>query len=235
MLNRTRAKYLQNARLSLYRVTGIAEALELEETRTLEQHMGFHGQWEEHRRFQLDFAKRLGLVPNSRFIEIGCGPLTLGLPMMQYLDANRYTGIDVRPEVLNLSWQQVGKAGLSAKNPRLVISQSFGAQELPDDARADMMWSFSVLFHLTDALVDACFAQVARRLAPGGAYIANINPVQAESTWLQFPYNKRGVDFYRTAAARHGLKLEELGTLQSLGFTLDSIEKVNILLKLQHA
>ena len=132
MLNRTRAKYLQNARLSLYRVTGIAEALELEETRTLEQHMGFHGQWEEHRRFQLDFAKRLGLVPNSRFIEIGCGPLTLGLPMMQYLDADRYTGIDVRPEVLNLSWQQVGKAGLSAKNPRLVISQSFGAQELPD-------------------------------------------------------------------------------------------------------
>jgi hypothetical protein len=235
MLTQTRARYLQSARLSLYHLTGIGRALEIEETRTLERHMGFHGQWEEHRRFQLDFAKRIGLVPSARFIEIGCGPLTLGLPMIGYLDAGNYTGIDVRPEVLNLSWQQVGKAGLSAKNPRLVISQSFGAHELPGDARADMMWSFSVLYHLTDALVDACFAQVAHRLAPGACYIANINPVQDESTWLQFPFNRRDVGFYRGIAERHGLKLEELGTLQSLGFTLDAVEKVNILLKLQHA
>ncbi len=159
----------------------------------------------------------------------------MGLPLIEYLNAGNYTGIDVRPEVLNLSWQQIGKAGLSSKNPRLLISQSFGAQELPEDAQADMIWSFSVLFHLTDELVDACFGQIARRLSHDGAYYGNINPVQDESTWLQFPFNKRDVPYYCGVAERHGLKVTELGTLKSLGFTLDAMEKANILLKIQHA
>lgn len=232
LLSRTRAKYLQSARLALFDATGMAKALEERETLALEAHMGFRGQWDEHRRFQFDFAKRMGLQPSHRFIEIGCGPLTLGLLIMGYLDAGRYVGVDVRPEVLNLSWQQVGKAGLSSKNPRLLISRSFGVDELPGDARADMMWSFSVLYHLTDELVDQLFAQVAARLAPGGAYYANINPVQDESTWLQFPFNKRTVSFYRDISARHGLVLDELGTLESLGFRLLAVERFNILIKL---
>ena len=235
LLSRTRAKYLQSARLALFNATGMSKALDERELRTLEAHMGFRGQWEEHRRFQFDFAKQMGLKPSSTFIEVGCGPLTLGLLIIGYLDAGHYTGIDVRPEVLNLSWQQVGKAGHAAKNPRLVISRSFGLEELAANARADMMWSFSVLYHLTDALVDQLFAQVAARLQPGGAYYANINPAQEESTWLQFPFNARGVGFYREIATRHHLKLDELGTLESLGFRLPSIEKVNVLIKLSHA
>ena len=65
----------------------------------------------EHRRFQMDFAERMGMTRRTRFIEVGCGPLTLGLPLIEFLDANCYVGIDVRPEVLNLSWQQIGKQG----------------------------------------------------------------------------------------------------------------------------
>lgn len=231
MLSRTRAKYAQRLRLAVYDALCIGKALNEKETRELEAHMGFNGQWEEHRRFQLELARRMGLVPQSKFIEIGCGPLTLGLPMIEFLNAGNYTGIDVRPEVLNLSWQQVGKAGLSAKNPRLVISRSFGAEEIPFDDRVDMMWSFSVLFHLTDELVDELFAQISKRLTVDGSYYANINPAQDESTWLQFPFNKRPQSFYSETAARHGLNTEALGTLSSLGFRLQSIEKVNILLK----
>src|SRR5688500_8504932 len=150
MLDRTRSKLLHEARITAIRALGIQKALDEVELRTLERHMGFPGQWEEHRRFQLDFAERMGVTHRTRFIEIGCGPLTLGLPLIDFLDANCYIGIDVRPEVLNLSWQQIGKHGLSSKNPRLLISQSFGDEELPSDQKADMMWSFSVLYHLTD-------------------------------------------------------------------------------------
>jgi len=231
MLARTRAKFSQSVRLAIFKGAGIENALAEVETRQLEAHMGFQGQWEEHRRFQMEFARRMGLTPNSKFIEIGCGPLTLGLPMIDYLAAGNYIGIDVRPEVLNLSWQQVGKSGLSGKNPRLVISRSFGAEELPADTRANMMWSFSVLYHLTDELVDRLFAEVSRRLLDQSAYYANINPVQDESTWLQFPFNKRAPSFYSDIAARHGMKTESLGTLESLGFRLAAVEKVNLLLK----
>ena len=235
MLNRTRTNLAYRTKLALFNLSGMRKALDEQEHRVLEDHMGFRGQWAEHRRFQLDFAKRMGLKPNSRLIEVGCGPLTLGIPVIGYLDAGRYTGIDVRPVVLDLGWQQIGKMGLAEKNPRLVCSQSFGEHELAADIRADVMWSFSVLYHLTDELVDRLFAQVARRLAPSGFYIVNINPKQEESTWLQFPFNAREVAFYRELAGRHGLAVTELGTLESQGFTLGGVERVNVLLKIEHA
>jgi len=234
LLSRTRANLAYRARLALFKIGGVQDALDESERRVLEAHMGFRGQWEEHRRFQLEFAKSAGLRPDSSLLEIGCGPLTLGLPAIAYLAANRYTGVDVRPEVLNLAWSQIGKAGLASKNPRLVHSTSFGAVEL-GEARFDFIWSFSVLYHLTDALIADWFAQVSRRLAPGGAYFANLNVEQPESTWLQFPFVRRSVDFYRDAAARHGLTLRELGTLESLGFRLDSTEKTNLLVRIERA
>lgn len=234
LLSRTREKIAYHAKLAIFNAGGFQQVLDERERRTLEDHMGFRGQWNEHRRFQLEFAKTHGLRKTSRLIEFGCGPLTLGLPAIAYLDANRYIGVDVRAEVLNLGWAQVAKAGLAGKNPRLIHSASFGADEMPD-AQCDVLWSFSVLYHLTDELVAQCFEQVSRRLAAGGAYFANINPRQEESTWLQFPFNRRDVSFYRSIAEHHGLRAHELGTLESLGFRLDSIEKVNILLRFERA
>ncbi len=234
LLSRTRSNAAYRMRLALFRIGGIQGALDESEQRVLEAHMGFRGQWAEHRRFQLEFAKSVGLRKESRLLEIGCGPLTLGLPAIDYLAVNGYTGVDVRSEVLDLAWAQVGKAGLSRKNPRLVHSTSFGAHEL-GDAQFDMIWSFSVLYHLSDALIDEWFVQVGRRLAPRGAYFANLNVEQPESTWLQFPFLRRSVDFYRDAAARNGMTLKELGTLASLGFKLDSTEKGNILVRIERS
>jgi 2-polyprenyl-3-methyl-5-hydroxy-6-metoxy-1,4-benzoquinol methylase len=234
LLSRTRADLAYRARLALYRIGSVQKALDASERLVLEAHMGFHGQWDEHRRFQLEFAKSAGLRPDSSLLEIGCGPLTLGLPATTYLLANRYTGVDVRPEVLDLAWSQIGKAGLASKNPRLIHSTSFGAAELGEE-RFDFIWSFSVLYHLTDALITDWFAQVSRRLAPKGAYFANLNVEAPESTWLQFPFVRRSVDFYREAAARHGLTLRELGTLESLGFRLDATEKKNLMVRLERA
>ena len=230
LLSRTRAELAYRAKLALFKAGRIQRALDESQQRVLETHMGFRGQWVEHRRFQLDFVKSIGLAKDSRLLEIGCGPLTLGLPAIDYLDPNRYTGIDVRPEVLDLAWSQIGSSRLASKNPRLIHSTSFGAVEL-GDASFDIIWSFSVLFHLTDELVDALFAQVSRRLAPGGKYCANINLKQEESTWLQFPFVKREVDFYRGIAERNGMKLTELGTLESLGFGLQAIEKNNVMIR----
>jgi len=232
LLSRTRAELTYRARLALFKAGRFQDALDESQQRVLETHMGFRGQWEEHRRFQFHFLKSIGLAKDSRLFEVGCGPLTLGLPAIEFLDPNRYTGIDVRAEVLDLAWSQIGKSRLASKNPRLLHSTSFGAAEL-GDGRFDFIWAFSVVFHLTDELVDAFFAQVSRCLAPGGVCCVNINVELDESMWLQFPFVRRGVDFYRSVADRNGMTLTELGTLASLGFRLQSSEKNNVLLRLE--
>ena len=84
---------------------------------------------------------------------------------------------------------------------------------------------------MTDDLVDQLLGQVSRRLTDTGVYIADINASQPESTWLQLPFNRRDVWFYREVAERNGLKCDELGTMVANGFRLDATEKTNVLLR----
>jgi cyclopropane fatty-acyl-phospholipid synthase-like methyltransferase len=204
--------------------------LDEREIQTLEDHMGFHGQLPEHRRFQIEELKRLGLQPPNNVLEIGCGPLTAGIPVIQYLDANHYVGVDVRASVLDVAWQQIGRHELSAKNPRLIRSDDFGADEL-GDRRFDYVWSFSVLFHLSDDILDRLFAAVAKRLTNDGMFVANVQTDLESSTWLQFPFLKRTLGDYRDAAAKHGFETDDLGTIEERGFRLPGLERTNPLLK----
>jgi SAM-dependent methyltransferase len=228
VLNRTRAKLVFECKKLVFSGANLQPMLDEQRARTLEDHMGFRGQWQEHRRFQFDFLKSVGLKPESTLLEIGCGPLTLAIPAIDYLERGHYTGIDVRPEVLNLAHSEIALRNLSSKNPRLLYSESFGS-ELTETF--DFVWSFSVLYHLTDDLLNQCLAQVARR----GVYYANVNTVDAESRWLQFPFVCRSLDFYRDQAAKHGLTVTVIGQLQDLGFRLAGQEKTNHLLRFNKA
>src|ERR1700733_15598110 len=145
LLSRPRRKAKLALKGLIFDKTNLQELVDVRRRQALEDSMGFRGQWDEHRRFQIDFLKSRGLDPSHKFLEIGCGPLTGGIPVIGYLNPNNYIGVDIRSSVLNLSWGEVGAAGLSAKNPRLICSSSFGSEELPDD-QFDFVLSFSVLF-----------------------------------------------------------------------------------------
>ena len=196
--------------------------------------MGFAGQWDEHQRFQMDFLRRSGLRGSHRFLEIGFGPLTLAIPLIRELDAGGYTGVDVREGVANLAYRLLAKEGLAGKNPRLLVSDRVGAEAL-DDTTFDIIWSFSVLYHLNDALVAQWFGEVGRRLAPDGHYWANINITEEESQWLQFPFLRRTPEFYEELAFENGLRMQVLGSLADLGFRLPGAERHNLMLEFSRA
>ena len=230
LLRRTRALWKRNVQAWLFDAAGLQGLLDERERNALEDHMGFRGQWDEHRRFQIQELRNLGLKPSCSLLEIGCGPLTAGIPLIDYLGADRYVGVDVRSAVLDLSWQQVGKAGLSTKNPRLIRSNDFGVNEL-GDRKFDFVWSFSVLYHLSDEILDQLFCQVSQRLRPDGQFVANVMTDMENSTWLEFPFVRRTVDSYSAVAGKYGLKTVNLGTLAELGFRLPGEERNNPLLQ----
>jgi 2-polyprenyl-3-methyl-5-hydroxy-6-metoxy-1,4-benzoquinol methylase len=229
LLSRTR----RNAKLALkgliFDKANLQELVDVRRRQALEDSMGFRGQWDEHRRFQIAFLKSQGLDPSHKFLEIGCGPLTGGISLIGYLNPNNYIGVDIRSSVLNLSWGEVGAAGLSAKNPRLICSSSFGSEELPDE-QFDFVLSFSVLFHLTDELLQACFVRVAKCLKPTGVFFAQVDNQHDSSSWLQFPFIKRTVKDYVEMASAAGLKANSLGTIETLGFRLPGEERRNEML-----
>ena len=218
----------------LFDATSMYRVVARREHRQLVQAMGFDGQWDEHRRFQMDFLRRNGLTSATRLLEIGFGPLTLGIPAIRELDVGNYTGVDVRESAANLAYQQIAKESLAGRNPRLIVSDSFGSKTLRDET-FDIVWSFSVLYHLSDDIVATWFSQVGKRLTPDGRYWANINVSADESRWLQFPFLKRQPAFYSALAARNGLSMVVLGTLADQGFRGEGEERDNLLLAFSRA
>ena len=231
-MSRTRQKIAFRVKEKIFKLVNFQQLVDENERKSLEMSMGFPGQFNEHRRFQMHFLRDHGLMPHHKLLEIGCGPLTAGLPAIDYLDAGNYIGIDVRSSVLNMSWNQIGKAGLSNKNPRLIHSTNFGDNVL-EDLHFDFILSFSVLYHLSDELLDSCFKAVSQRLKPAGAYYVNVNTETPSDKWLEFPFIRRTVADYAALADRHGLRLKDLGTLSDHGFSLVGPEKLNRLLRIE--
>jgi cyclopropane fatty-acyl-phospholipid synthase-like methyltransferase len=131
-----------------------------------------------------------------------------------------------------MSWAQVGRAGLSGKNPRLVCSSDFASTELAG-LKFDWIYSFSVLYHLSDEILDAYFEMVAGRLTENGQCIANVNTTIPSDKWLQFPFLMRSIEAYEAMAAKYGLVTTALGTLRENGFRNPGMESHNPILRFQ--
>jgi SAM-dependent methyltransferase len=230
LLARTRKRIKFAMKNFVFDAGNMQEVVNTRRRHALEDCMGFRGQWEEHRRFQLAFLKEQGLCPAHSLLEIGCGPLTGGVPIIEFLEPGKYVGIDIRSSALDLAWGEVAAAGLSARNPRLVCSSSFGSRELADE-KFDFVLSFSVLYHLSDEVLRGYFLAVANRLQPDGRCFAQINTTVSNSTWLQFPFLRRTAAQYAGVAAQAGLDTKPLGTIEGLGFHLPGEERRNEMLK----
>jgi len=196
----------------------------------LEALVGAPGLWKQTREFQFEFLIGRDLQPRHRLLEIGCGPLRAGIPLIRYLDRGNYTGVDVRPDSVATAWRQIAKAGLVEKAPQVTFSTSFGGNELRGRT-FDYVWAFQVLYHLEDPLAEACFAQVRQYLDRDSVFLANVNAVGVDGAWKEFPYLRRDLKFYRALAERNDLSMKVLGQLRDFGYTQKVPGKVNHMLE----
>jgi cyclopropane fatty-acyl-phospholipid synthase-like methyltransferase len=170
------------------------------------------------RRFQFQFLTSHGLQAGSRLLDIGCGTLRGGIPLIDYLQAGHYAGVEARAEVLDEARKELAEAGLEHKRPLLIHAERPSQVRLEDPV--DVAWAFSVLFHMHDDIVEECLALVARALTPGGLFYANVSLSDAreqQGQWQGFPVISRPREFYAEAGARVGLDVQDVGRLDTLG------------------
>jgi acetyltransferase-like isoleucine patch superfamily enzyme/SAM-dependent methyltransferase len=172
--------------------------------------------WKMKRDFQIAFLKQAGLQPGHQLLDLGCGTLRGGIPIIAYLDAEHYHGIDSRAQVLEEARKELADAKLQDKHPQLVHCDDLRALTLP--TQFDIIWAFSVLFHMSDEILDGAMAFIGRQLKPTGAFYANVNiGVAPPSHWREFPVHWRTREAYQQLAARYGMRIEDLGSFKELG------------------
>ncbi|SFN72464.1 Methyltransferase domain-containing protein [Bizionia echini] len=187
--------------------------------------------WKYTRDFQFQFLKEQGLQKTDTFLDIGCGTLRGGIPLIDYLVTGNYYGMDVRDEVLKEGKDEIRTAKLEGKKPNLIAFNHFSEVEF--DVTFNVMFAFSVLIHLEDAIAESCFQFVSKYLAADGEFYANVNLADfKDGTWLEFPIVFRSLEFYNTLAAKNGMKVDVLGDLLSLGHdTGKNSDKQQVMLK----
>lgn len=201
----------------------------------LDAMVGPIGWWHELQRYQLGALQRLGLRPEHRLLDVGCGPLQGGIAFVRYLDTGNYTGIDLNARAVAAGRQLIEREGLQAKRPEVLVADGFGRDALAG-REFDFVWCSQMLYHLDEPQVDALFAQVAAVLAPDGRCYADIighpNEVTEHSHWGGFRFHLHEVEALRAIAARRGLLLRQVGQIGTFGYPREIALHTNELLEL---
>ena len=172
--------------------------------------------WRMQRVFQIDFLQRVGLAKQHQVLDLGCGTLRGGLPLIAYLSAGNYTGIDIRADIIEEALRELEEARLEERYPRIGHVESLVDLDLR--ASYDFIWAFSVLMHLEDPELETAFAFAASHLRPDGTFYANVHLGDGRlGSWAGFPVLARPLDWYRARAHEAGLRADALGRLCALG------------------
>jgi len=172
--------------------------------------------WEMKRAFQMKLMRDVGLLPEHRFLDIGCGTLRGGLPVVRYLKRAHYYGIDIRRTVLSEARHEIEEADLHFQLPRLMTVARF--DELCSDLTFDFILAFSVLIHMEDGSLDECLERVFRHLKPNGTFFANVNiGRRGNSSWSGFPVIWRTLAFYTAVTHNNHLYICDSAKLRDLG------------------
>lgn len=198
------------------------------------------GHWEGLRAYQLNALTRNGLLPEHRLLDIGCGPLQGGIAFIQYLNPHGYTGLDLDSRKLSEAYRQVGDTGNAPRNPRLMFSRSFGADELGDET-FDFIWASQVLYYFDTETMKRLFAQVARRLAVGGRFLGDIlgtcEPefrTRRHLDWMA-SVQPHTVEKFDALASPFGLRVRSLGVIGQFGYPPTLNLRSNILIEVSRA
>lgn len=126
-------------------------------------HAAVGGLWEEIGKLQFDFLCGKGLQPSHNMLDLGCGTLRGGRHFIRYLEPGHYTGLDISQKAIQFGNDLVRQEGLSAKQPRLVLSKRKDLRFLEFAGETfDFILAQSVFTHLKPEHISECFQHVSR-------------------------------------------------------------------------
>jgi len=142
-------------------------------SRRLAKAKGYVGTNETSGKLQFELLKREGCQPTSKVLEIGCGCLNLGIPLIEYLETGNYAGIDPNAWLRETSMErpQVKKL-VDEKQARFLTADDFDGSSF--NTKFDYIYSHSILSHCAHLQLQQFLDNTAKVLAPKGRILSSI-------------------------------------------------------------
>ena len=131
------------------------------------------GDWENMGKNLSRFAQSLGLKPDMKVLDFGCGSGRLAYALSRDLNLSAYVGIDIVEELLDYA---ISKC---PKSYKFVINHSLS---IPiDDLKFDFAFGFSIFTHLLQTEIMLYSQQIFDLLKPGGRFVYSF--LELENHW----------------------------------------------------
>ena len=187
-------------------------------------HVGAPELYKKSRDFQIKFLKVMRLMPEDYLLDIGCGTLVGGIPIISYLEKCHYYGIEKRPDVLEEARKELLESKLTHKMP-VLLSEDISSVNI--ERKFNYVWAHAVLIHLKNEILEDCFAFVSNHLSEQGKFYATVNiGNRNDDNWQGFPVVWRTLDFYKDVASSYGLTVQDIGSRQEFGLKYQDTMKV---------
>ena len=120
----------------------------------------------------LDFLRRHGLQPGDLTIDYGCGSLRLAPPLIDYLEPDKYWGMDLAQDFLDLGRAHLSPELAKAKRPRLdVIGDDLIRHARGEQPRYIISWH--VCSKVPENRFDAYIGNIAGMMTPGATALVH--------------------------------------------------------------
>jgi SAM-dependent methyltransferase len=121
---------------------------------------------EDHARKRFDELVAQGIKPSDTVVDYGCGTLRLGVHFIDYLDADRYVGLDIDDRIIAAGRDHLPADLVEAKRP---VIEVISPESLARAAAKRPQWIFSngVLPHVPPEHLNAYFTNLARFVLGG--------------------------------------------------------------------
>ncbi|MBL8377360.1 MAG: class I SAM-dependent methyltransferase [Burkholderiales bacterium] len=128
----------------------------------------FHYKWDEYADWQLDVLKQSGLQPKHRLLDVGCGPLRLGLKAIPYLEDGGYFGMDAYAPYIDLGAKLIVECGIE-KRFTVLCSSTFEFERF--GSLFDYAMAQSVFTHMSAGQIRECVRKLKPVMRPGATFL----------------------------------------------------------------
>jgi SAM-dependent methyltransferase len=146
--------------------------------------VGDPGSWTARGLQIVDFLKEAGMTTQSRVLEIGCGNLSQGKQLIEFLAPGHYAGIEPAGWLVEVALGHF--PGLEAQSPRFAWGTDFDATSF--DMDFDFVLAHSVLSHCAHHQLPQLLANTRKVVDEGAVFLCSYRADQYNSFADEFRY-----------------------------------------------
>lgn len=159
---------------------------------------------------QFEFLKSVGLKPENKFLDLGCGCLRGTAKVVDYLNEGNFYGADVSDGLISLIPKRLESLAV-VKTPNIFVINNFDFEEKLK-TKFDVILSVSLLTHLLLDAIPYLFNGISKILKDDGSYYFTIYPVLDEKNIFEggIDLARHNKDYLKQIANEYGLKVEDI-------------------------